>query len=63
MISVTNDGDGARRAVSFFNQIKKMGMAVQRGIVNNIEIHITAAASIDQKVVDFIKSTIPNVKI
>jgi hypothetical protein len=52
-----------RTAIRLFNQVKKLAMAVQTGIIQRVEFHITTPRALDPRFLLFMQTTIPNVVI
>lgn len=53
----------ARVAMRLLNQVRKLGVAVQSGMIPRVEFHITSSKPLNPLVVELIQSTIPQVKI
>lgn len=62
-ISVEASDHEAKYAKGFYNQIKKLGAAVQSGVILNVELHLTTTDDLPDTLINFIQRTIPNVKI
>lgn len=51
-------------AMRLFNQVRKLGVAVQKGVISGaVEFHITSSRPLNPGVAQFIQETIPNVRI